>query len=112
MSKTPLSLVPSTPLSKAPGPFSHKKFPLVNDGEEPQVVQDTVVEEEVVEEEYEEVTLEEIETLELPAKRRYQAIPIIYNHGAMNSNALKVLPAPDFPDPQSLPIPDPELHQI
>jgi len=57
--------------------------------------------EEVVEEEYDEVTLEDIETIELPNRRKYQAIPIIYNHGAMNSNALKVLPAPDFPDPQS-----------
>lgn len=57
--------------------------------------------EEVVEEEYDEVTLEDVETIELPNRRKYQAIPIIYNHGAMNSNALKILPAPDFPDPQS-----------
>jgi len=71
-----------------------------------------VVEPEVVEDKWEEVTLEEMESMELPTNRIYQTFPVIYNFFAMNHKALQILPAPDFPDPQSLPIPEPELHQI
>merc|ERR1712194_748137 len=62
---------------------------------------------EIVEEKYEEVQPTEMPNLELPERRVYCEFPIIFNHSAMNAKALELLPAPDFPDPQSLPIPDP-----
>jgi hypothetical protein len=67
---------------------------------------------EIIEEKYEEVNPSEMASLELPEGRQYCEFPIIYNHSAMNAKALENLPAPDFPDPQSLPIPEPELWQI
>ena len=68
--------------------------------------------EEVVEDKYEEVSPEQMSNTELPIRRLYTEIMIINNHFAINSKALEILPAPDFPDPQSLPIPDPFIQQI
>ena len=61
---------------------------------------------------YEAVSQDQIRSMELPDRRSYVEVPIIYNHLAMSQKALEVLPSPDFPDPQTLPIPDPFIQQI
>lgn len=59
-----------------------------------------------------EVQEPEDEILEFPTNRFYNDLTIVMNHEQMFYNALEVVPEVNFPDPMTLPDPDPVTQQI
>lgn len=51
-------------------------------------------------------------TLEIAGKRELTEVDVFYNFKQLNLAVLKLVPKPEFPDPVTLPLPEPQVLQI